>query len=249
MPDLVLVPAKVDVLVQVKAMGGRSALNLNNMDSYMLRDGLVRWSLIILLCFIALQCANAQSICFNYQGSWSSWKNSYYTTGILETPKVRAYTDGSGLVLINNGGIEIFKFHINNYTPPSKAELKQHRKSGDWFEYQGTVEYYVTDQYPTAQSFAKANELVSPNPRKDETPSVKRYGTATIKIAPYKTNPKVYNIWFDGIGVGLSVQGLHFKGQKRSKNAGRIVANIFQSILLFPYGIGSWWWNPVYDDN
>lgn len=36
-----------------------------------------------------------------------------------------------------------------------------------------------------------------------------------------------------------------FTGQKKHTNKGRVVANIAQSILLFPIGIGSWWWNPV----
>lgn len=32
---------------------------------------------------------------------------------------------------------------------------------------------------------------------------------------------------------------------KKKVVAGRVVANIAQSIFLFPYGIGSWWWNPA----
>jgi hypothetical protein len=32
---------------------------------------------------------------------------------------------------------------------------------------------------------------------------------------------------------------------KKKVKGGRVVANIAQSIFLFPWGIGSWWWNPA----
>lgn len=37
----------------------------------------------------------------------------------------------------------------------------------------------------------------------------------------------------------------HVTSTKKKVNSGRVVANIAQSILLFPIGIGSWWWNPA----
>lgn len=37
----------------------------------------------------------------------------------------------------------------------------------------------------------------------------------------------------------------HVTGTKKKVKGGRVVANIVQSILLFPFGIGSWWWNPA----
>lgn len=37
----------------------------------------------------------------------------------------------------------------------------------------------------------------------------------------------------------------HVTSTKKKVKAGRVVANIAQTLLLFPFGIGSWWWNPV----
>lgn len=37
----------------------------------------------------------------------------------------------------------------------------------------------------------------------------------------------------------------HVTSTKKKVKAGRVVANIAQTILLFPFGIGSWWWNPA----
>ena len=38
---------------------------------------------------------------------------------------------------------------------------------------------------------------------------------------------------------------MHVTKTKKNVKGGRIVANIFQSLLLFPFGLISWWWNPV----
>ena len=189
----------------------------------------------------------AQRMCFNYGGEWSAWSKSF-TTELFSEPKVKIYGDGSGVFLYNAGGREIFNLKISNYIPPTKQERKDHYKNSQWYEYEGTVDYYVNDKYPTAADLARANTIVSPNSRTDETPSVMRHAKATIKIAPYKDNPEVYNLWFDGVGMAVSIQGLHFEGQKRSKNKGRVAANIAQTVLMPFIGWLSWFYNPVYGD-
>ncbi len=37
----------------------------------------------------------------------------------------------------------------------------------------------------------------------------------------------------------------HVTSTKKKVKGGRVVANIAQSLLLFPIGLGSWWWNPA----
>lgn len=174
---------------------------------------------------------------FNYRGDWSSWQPAY--------GEISHYVDDSGIILKTPGGQTYFSFQITNYIPPTKKQLKEHLRSGQWFEYSGVVEYSVNDAYPTAESLAKASRFVIPNPRVDQTPSVLRRTTCRIKIEPYKKLPSNYNVYFDNIGVAISIQGMTFQGQKKHTNGGRVVANIAQSIFLFPIGIGSWWWNPV----
>lgn len=206
-----------------------SKLKLTN---YYLRD-----LLLLFFTFIptSLYC---QGICFNYKGSWSNWESN-------QVPDISVYTDGSGFILKTEGGIDYFEVRIPSYTTPTKEELKEHKKQNKYFEYSGYVNYYVSDNYPTALDLAKHNMLILPDPRRDVTPTVQRHTNATIRIAPYDNYPEVYNVWFDGIGVGLSIKGIKFEGRKYKKNTGRIIANIAQSIFLFPIGVGSWWWNPI----
>lgn len=198
--------------------------------------------LVIIALMIPLTGKAQWSEAFNYKGSWSQWSKAYGS--------ISHYDDESGIILKSPGGLTYFSFQIDHYVPPTKKELKEHLKSGEWFTYTGIVEYSVNDQYPTAEALAKASTFVIPDPRKDLTPTVLRRTSCNISIAPYKKLPACYNIWFDGIGVGIDIQGLTFKGQKKRTHRGRVAANIVQSILLFPIGIGSWWWNPVkrYDE-
>lgn len=156
-------------------------------------------SLLLMFLFVTLA-VNAQQVCFNYRGDWSSWRSC--------PGKISKYTDDSGIILRSQGGTEFFSFRINNYFPPSKNKLKEARKNDTWLVYYGSVEYYVSDTYPTAESFCKANTFVIPNPRRDETPTVKRRAFCTIKIAPYKKHPELYFIEFDDVAIEISIKGL-----------------------------------------
>lgn len=197
-------------------------------------------SAIILVCTFSANAQWKQS--FSYRGDWSSWQSEY--------GEISHYVDDSGIILKTSGGQPYFRFQITNYTPPTKKELKEHLKTGEWFEYSGIVEYSVNDSYPTAEALARASRFVIPNPRYDNTPTVTRKTTCRIRIQPYKKLPANYNVFFDNIGVAIDISGMSFQGQKKHTNGGRVVANIAQTIFLFPIGIGSWWWNPVrtYDE-
>lgn len=223
----------------------------------------LRYSFLVTLLFTAMLFGNAQNIAFSYKGDWSSWqplsKSGFSwdsSTWGGDELQFSAYTDMSGFIFKSHGGREIFKFQITNFRLPSKEERKRHLKDKEPYIYYGTVDYYVNDYYPTAEELAKNNRLVIPDPRNDQTPSVMRHTICEIKINPYKDNPQTYNIFFDNIGIAVDVQGMKFgegknsfqMGTKRRKNKGRVTANIVQSVLLFPIGLGSWLWNPVYDN-
>jgi hypothetical protein len=161
---------------------------------------------------------HAQSLAFSYKGDWSSWipicnpnsfgdARSWGGTAL----KIFRYTDMSGIILQSEGGKTIFSFRIANFRLPDKKERKAHEKSGRWFSFSGTVEYYVNDEYPTAEVCAKDNCLVIPNAREDKTPSIKRQTSCEISIAPFKKDPQIWNIFFDGVGIGVSTRGLEFK--------------------------------------
>lgn len=119
---------------------------------------------VIIMAFVVPSNMYSQKVCFNYIGSWSPWENC--------PGKISKYVDDSGLVLRSAGGIEFFKFQIDNYRKPSKKDIKEHYKHNMPFYYYGTVDYYVSDRYPSAEDFSKASAFVIPNPRTDQTPKV-----------------------------------------------------------------------------
>lgn len=174
--------------------------------------------IIFIILGLSTKEVQAQSIAFSYKGDWCSWMpiggsgldwNSSRWGG--DELRISRYTDMSGIILKSAGGREILSFRITNFRLPDKKEIKAHEKSGQWFSFYGTVDYYVNDEYPTAEALAKGNCLVIPNLRTDKTPSVKRHAFCEIRIAPFKKEPQVWNIFFDGIGIGISTQGLKFK--------------------------------------
>lgn len=148
---------------------------------------------------------NYYEVCFNYRNSWSSWEGGY--DGIYAHHIGKNIT---GLQLQTRGKIIYFDFNINNYKEPTKKEIKKHLKNGEWYEYKGVVSYYVSDSYPTASQLAKYSRFVRPDPRTDKTPTVMRTTEAIIKIQPYKKHPTCFNVYFDDIGVGISLNELEF---------------------------------------
>ncbi len=149
----------------------------------------VRIAIFYIVAFICCTpFANAQwKQSFNYRGDWSPWQS--------EQGKISHYVDESGIILKTPGGQTYFRFQITNYVAPTKKQLKEHLKSGEWFEYTGIVEYSVNDTYPNAEALARASRFVIPNPRTDQTPSVLRKTTCIIKIQPYKKLPAGYNVF------------------------------------------------------
>lgn len=130
---------------------------------------------------------------------WNSWE---------QASGVGVYGNYSGFSISYYGASNwdwFFKFHIDNYREPSKDEIKRHLKDKSWYVYSGTVEYYVTDKYPTIEAVMRATgaHLLPPN---GSDHRVKRTARATIKIEPYKKKPKVYNIYFDGVGYAIDLK-------------------------------------------
>lgn len=165
-----------------------------------------------------------------YDGYWSEWRsfsaklNGNYNGFIIYSPW-------------EHPSNYYFSFEIDYRTPPTKKEVKEHFKKKEWWEYRGTVEYYVCDVYPTIKDCLKqyGRPLMKSDVESDDYNGklsvlrasrirqqgsfvprglTKRTASATIKIAPYshKTlRPKVYNIWFEGIGFGIDMDNSYFQ--------------------------------------
>ncbi len=151
-----------------------------------------------------------------YNGYWGQWKS--HTTRYTYFPPYYKYSlNGgySGFIIYSRGDHPseyIFKFDIYGYWVPDKKEKKEHIKNNEWYEYSGFVEYYVTEKYPTIEAVLKTYQFpyFNSGSGSEGNPCARRKTSAKIQIAPYKNHPKVYNIWFDGVGVAIDMEDSFF---------------------------------------
>ena len=144
-----------------------------------------------------------------YDGYWGEWRSHY--------KEYKIYGNYSGFIVYKNGDHPsefIFKFNINmfDFLEPPKKIKKQMIELNKWYKYPGTVEYYVTESYPTITAVLRTFGFPYFNSNSGSTgnPCVKRTADATIQIAPYKDHPECYNIYFDDVAVAISLNGVHF---------------------------------------
>lgn len=92
--------------------------------------------------------------------------------------------------------VKLFAMSVDN----DKKAKKQRIKTDQWYEYTGTVEYYTNGLWDKFKDIVNQWPYV-PDASYGEVHTV----SATIKIQPYKKNPKVYNILFEGYGIGINL--------------------------------------------
>ncbi len=192
----------------------------------------------ILICFaINGYSQNGISTAYLYKGYWSNWNEAGFE--YVDIMKKRSAIGLAG----NNGGFCLYKssdhpsdyffyFSITGYSTPTKKEIKKHYKAKEAWVYNGYVEYYVCDVYPTIEDCFK--ELGRPLQKSDleaydynsklslmKASQIKKSGyftpigykkikkTATIKIMPYKKLPQVYNFFFDNVGYAIDL-GMYY---------------------------------------
>lgn len=154
---------------------------------------------------------------YYYDGYWSNWQNYGRP---FTTVHAKGIFDGFCLYWCECHPSEyFFKFYISNPSAYSEQEIKQHYKTKEWLTYNGVVEYYVTDDYPTIKSQLKAIQqgklqwgwIGGDYNRKDNKKfggiAVKRTAKAEIRIQPFKLkhNWRCYNIYFDYVAIGITV--------------------------------------------
>ena len=143
------------------------------------------------------------STCAFYDGYWGEWKKPNYNM-------YKLYGNYSGFIVYyqsDHPSEYIFKFQIESYSQPSKEAVKYHWKNEEWYEYYGYVEYFIDSSYPTIKTALKTCSfaLLSNN-----SYSTKKTANATIKIAPYKDHPRVYNIFFEDIAIAIDLCNCRF---------------------------------------
>ena len=161
---------------------------------------------------------------YYYQDVWNGWDGTGWN-------KYGLYGSKHGFRVYENGKRPadfFFRFWITDYKTPDKKDIKMHHKTNTKWIYNGYVEYYICDVYPTFEdclrelqrplyeevlqwpSYKEKLALVKANQIK-KTGSFSPIGykkvtkPAVIWILPYKKYPKVYNIWFDNVGYAIDL--------------------------------------------
>lgn len=96
-------------------------------------------------------------------------------------------------------------FHIFH-----EDEIKGHRKISMWFEFPCTFKYYASDEYPTlvSQLAAYGYPMVCPtnhNTQRGQMPCVQKTAKATIRIAPFRKSPTLFEIYVDGMRFAIDL--------------------------------------------
>ena len=141
-----------------------------------------------------------------FDGFWSPWQPAY---------EARVYGNYEGFVIHSDDEgpwNHRFKFTIHNFKVPNKKQRKKDIKSKRFYEFTGTVEYYTTDLCPSALMAFRERKGVYllPSTQRKGRPSKKVISKAIIKVAPFKDYPRVYNIWYDNVAIGIDLNTIYF---------------------------------------
>lgn len=166
--------------------------------------------LFALLCYFSTNCDAQVRVCGYFDGFWSEWTN-------IGTAEIKGNYDGFIIYLPQEGPWEYrFKFNIDDMDFPNKKQRKKDIKNNKWYMFSGTVEYYVTYSHPTILQIFRDSKgpKFAPAKLSSGLPAKKVVKKATIKIEAFKDVPKIYNIWFDNVALGISLNNSRFLNVK-----------------------------------
>lgn len=163
----------------------------------------------MLLAFIATAFSQAQiGYCSRYiDGYWGDW----FPVSSYDTPRVEGTYGNFVIYTGSHPSRYCVKVCIHNFNDKiDKKEKKRRIKEELFYEYNGTIEFYLNDydgnttiedwvahwngRMPAKYSH---DRLTGKEAKKVTYP-------AKINIAPYKDNPTTYNVFFDKYGIAFS---------------------------------------------
>lgn len=167
-------------------------------------------SFILLLNIIAI---SAESNCHSYSasldGTWDKWKACNWSFSIVHGNEFRFYG-------ANDNPRDYFFTIRYNGTDPTKDEIKKHHKNQEWYEYTGTLTYFIDDDFPTAYSvLEKYSWLATKKLHKQNRPILTKQVQCRILLSPdtfyKKSRSWTINVFFNDSGkqvaFGISVNG------------------------------------------
>lgn len=141
---------------------------------------------------------------------WTTWADhsyvsvyySYYGNNSKNWRSIEARREGE------SSSCFYFRITMDNFRYPDKKTRRKHLKDDEWYEYNGTIEYWIDDEHmdfiSCCEGFRGIPYNAIPCNKYDGTPSIIKKSNAKIKIAPYKKSPKTFNVWFEGIGFAFT---------------------------------------------
>lgn len=173
---------------------------------------------LILSLFVVLLSISANAIGYNfyYDGNWHGWFNQPTAgTGTWNDFKFFDAAEGYG---ISNYWLRVI---VNNPILPDKKERKKMMKENQWLEFDGTIEYYICDDYPTAYDIWSKRDHgwvrgalrgdgllrhIFHDDKWNERPTKRIKKNVRIRIAPFKKNVRSFNIWWENVGLGITLE-------------------------------------------
>lgn len=137
---------------------------------------------------------------FRLNGIWGKWEKDYSLAFSGSIVQGLIYDIDSEPYYYD------FKWVIENYRSPTNKEINDCKKNGGgYFKYNGYVEYFVTEEYPTIESLIRLGSIyIWPNENKGYGyKPVKRKANAQIWVSADKKRPHYFQFFFDGIGIAV----------------------------------------------
>ena len=148
--------------------------------------------------------ARVQSVCNYIDGFWGRWNRPAYTLDVIG--------DYGNFIICSNfdhPSKYMVKIVINNFQYNiDKKEKKRRRKENMFYEYNGTIEFYVLDNDSPSTARQRVSNWTGgflPQKSDDIFPARKVEYPAIIRIEPYNDSPTTYNIFFQGYGIAFSI--------------------------------------------
>ena len=160
-----------------------------------------KYLLLFILSIFTLPCIGQIRTCVNIDGYWGEWSNNSYWPDNYYV----AYGTKAQFIIYNkhtHPSSYFFRVVITNFDFPDAKRKREHLKNGEWYQYEGYVEYVPQwageGKGYTLDAFVRSFQLGHCTSDQEKVKT-----KAIIKIAPYKKTPQTYNIWFNNYGIGL----------------------------------------------
>lgn len=169
----------------------------------------------VLSLFVILLSISAKAVGFNfyYDGDWHGW---FYqnTSGTGNWNDFKFFTMAEGYGISNYW----LRVTVSNPILPDKKEMKKMIKTNQWLEFDGTIEYYICDDYPTAYDIWSKRDHgwvggahrgvglichIYEDEKWNKRPTKRVKKSVRIRIAPFKKNVRTYNIFWENVGLGI----------------------------------------------